>query len=115
MSLMLAGNVKAKDVKDGLEFLYVSRQRKQDTSHFVYGHYYGAMAMYRAGGQDDKFRDYWLKWYPDISKTLIKSQVTSGAARGKFNVEGGSYGAWSQGMCAVILAIPYRYLPVYQR
>ena len=71
------------------------------------------MAMYQAGGYE-KFRGYWTKWYPDVSKQIIKSQITGGGERGMYNVDTG-YGLWSTGMCALIVAIPYRYLPVYQR
>jgi len=115
MSLMLCGQQKPAAVKDGLDYLIKAREKKEDTSHFVYGHYYAAMAMYQAGGHGGKYLEYWKRWYPDISSTLIKSQVTSGTEKGQFkNMESG-YGIWSQGMCIMILAIPYRYLPVYQR
>lgn len=113
MSLMLAGEYKPTNLKDGLDYLVKARERKEDKQWFVYGHYYGAMAMYQAGGHE-KFRDYWTKWYPDISKQIIKSQYSSGANRGIYNLDTG-YGLWSTGMCALIVAIPYRYLPVYQR
>jgi hypothetical protein len=114
MSLMLCGGRKPTAVKDGLDFLLKARQNKQDSSYFVYGHYYGAMAMYQAGGHGGKYLDYWKQWYPDISNALIKSQETSGNHRGLFKQDTG-FGFWSEGMCLMILAIPYRYLPVYQR
>ena len=113
MSLMLCGNYKAKDLKDGLEYLIKARERKEDTKWFVYGHYYGAQAMYQAG-QDEKFQKYWMKWYPDISQSIIKSQKTSGNDRGDFTLDK-NYGVWNTGMCVLILGIPYRYLPIYQR
>jgi hypothetical protein len=113
MSLMLAGEYKPTHLKDGLDYLMKARERKEDKTWFVYGHYYGAMAMYQAGGHE-KFRNYWTKWYPDVSKQIIKSQVTGGGDRGMYNIDTG-YGLWSTGMCALIVAIPYRYLPVYQR
>jgi hypothetical protein len=115
MSLMLCGQRKPGAVKEGLEYLKKVRKAKEDTSHFVYGHYYGAMAMYQAGGHGGKYLDYWKDWYPDISNSIIKSQVTSGPASGTFKNMDDSYGIWSQGMCVLIMAIPYRYLPVYQR
>lgn len=115
MSLMLCGNYKAKDVKDGLDYLMYAREHKEDLKEwFVYGHYYAAQAMYQAGAQGDKFRQYWQKWYPDLSQQIIKSQKASGQERGGFRLDEG-YGAWSTGMCALILGIPYRYLPIYQR
>ena len=114
MSLMLCGNYKPAAVKDGIEYMMKVRERKQDSEWFVYGHYYGAQAMYQAGGQSEKFRDLWLKWYPDLSKSIMKMQKTSGPDRGRFETKQ-DYGAWSTGMCVLILGIPYRYLPIYQR
>jgi len=114
MSLMLCGNYKAKDVKDGLDYLVKAREKKEDKEWFVYGHYYGAQAMYQAGSQGEKFRQYWQKWYPDISQAIIKQQKTSGPERGGYKLDEG-YGCWSTGMCVLILGIPYRYLPIYQR
>lgn len=117
MSLMLCGNYKATALKDGLDYLVKAREHKEDRDQwFIYGHYYGAQAMYQAGAQSDKFRQYWTKWYPDISQQLVKSQVSSGAERGAYKVEkGGEYGVWNSAMCVLILGIPYRYLPIYQR
>ena len=114
MSLMLCGNYKAKDLKDGLDYLMKAHERKEDKEWFVYGHYYGAQAMYQASGQGEKFQQYWTKWYPDISQAIIKTQVTSGVERGDFSVDK-NWGVWNVGMCVLILGIPYRYLPIYQR
>jgi hypothetical protein len=113
MSLMLAGEYKPTSLKEPLDALIKARERKEDKRMFVYGHYYGAMAMYQAGGHE-RFRDYWTKWYPDVSKSIIKAQATSGPNRGLYSIDT-EYGLWSTGMTALILAIPYRYLPVYQR
>jgi hypothetical protein len=114
MSLMLCGQRKPGAVKEGLEYLIKAHKNQEDTSPFVYGHYYGAMAMYQAGGHRGKYLDYWKYWYPEISNMIIKSQVNSGPAAGTFKKDE-AFGVWSQGMCVLILAIPYRYLPVYQR
>ena len=57
---------------------------------------------------------YWKKWYPNISRELIASQEKKGRNRGRFKKDTG-YGVWSTGMCTLILGIPYRYLPIYQR
>lgn len=115
MSLMLCGNYKANSLKDGLEYLVKTREKKEDKEWFVYGHYYGAQAMYQAGGQGEKFRNYWMKWYPDLSSQIIKSQKTSGNERGQYTVDNRDYNVWGTSMCVLILGIPYRYLPIYQR
>jgi hypothetical protein len=115
MSLMLCGNYKANALKDGLEYLVKTREKKEDKEWFVYGHYYGAQAMYQAGSQGEKFRNYWVKWYPDLAQQIIKSQKTNGNERGQYTVDNRDYNVWGTSMCVLILGIPYRYLPIYQR
>ena len=120
MSLMLCGQYKEYDMKGALEYLVKGREKKEDKEWFIYGHYYGAQAMYQAGAMNDKFRQYWMKWYPDVSQALIKAQVQKGgggAERGEFRgfPQSDGYGQWSTAMCVLILGIPYRYLPIYQR
>jgi hypothetical protein len=117
MSLMLAGQYKVHKLKDGLEYLMREREGRRDTQWFVYGHYYAAQAMYQAGGQGEPYRKLWQRWYPDISKQLISRQIKTGYQRGRIEPEGrdSHYGVWSTSMSVLILAIPYRYLPIYQR
>ena len=111
MSLMVCGNYKAKDLKDGLDYLVKAHERKQDDgNHFLYGQYYAAQAMYQAGGQGDKFHAYWQKWYPDISQTIIEKQTKTGINCGNYEIRDGLM-PWT----VLILGIPYRYLPIYQR
>jgi hypothetical protein len=113
MSLMLCGNYKPSALKDGLDYLMKTRKDKDDKEWFIYGHYYAAQAMYQAGA-NEKFRDYWQKWYPDIAKTVIERQRTNGPERGMYEPDRGPP-IWGTGMCVLILGIPYRYLPIYQR
>lgn len=124
MSLMLCGQYKEYDMKGALEYLVKTREKKdsekrEDKEWFIYGHYYAAQAMYQAGGQNDKFKQYWLKWYPDISQEVIKAQKTTGTERGMYDSprwqNSNGYGQWGTAMCVLILGIPYRYLPIYQR
>ena len=116
MSLLLCGRFKEKasDIKDSLAYLKKVRESKEDKDWFIYGHYYAAMAMYRAGGESEALRGFWMQWYPDIAKSLIQKQKTSGADRGKYDFDK-SYGVWGTAMCSLIMGIPYRYLPIYQR
>jgi len=67
--------------------------------HYYYGHYYAAQAMVQAGD------DYYANWYPKIRDALIKKQGADGAW-------GASY---ETPMAIIILAIPHRYIPIYQR
>jgi len=120
MSLMLCGNYKANELKDSLNYILRCREKKEDKTFFIYGHYYAAQAMYQAGGQGEKYLQYWQKWYPDISRFIVSKQLASGGERGRYLFGGGftytdDFGAWSTAMCVLVLGIPYRYLPIYQR
>lgn len=116
MCLQVCGNYKPAALKDGLDYLMKNRERKGDSQGLKpYGHYYAMQAMYQAGGAGGVFLDYWKKWYPDVSKEVIAAQVKSGANRGSFGGGFAGYGVWSTGMCVLMLGIPYRYLPIYQR
>ena len=114
MSLMLCGNYKAADFKDCLDYLVHVHEKKEDRQWFSYGHYYAAQAMYQAGSQGSQFLHYWQQWYPDISKTIILSQIINGTERGYYRQNDG-YALWGVSALALVLEIPYRYLPVYQR
>lgn len=113
MSLMLCGNYKPNQLADGLKYLQNGRKNNEDKEWFIYGHYYAAQAMYQCGA-NEKFRELWKNWYPDIAHTLLERQKTSGAERGVFQSDRGPE-IWGTSMCVLILGIPYRYLPIYQR
>jgi len=73
-------------------------------SHYFYGHYYAAQAMWIRGGED------WNKWYPAIRDELIQRQIANS-------------GHWPDTICneygtamaLIILQIPNNYLPIFQR
>jgi prenyltransferase beta subunit len=94
------GEYNAKETKDGLK--YLEKIGPQQMGMF-YGTYYGTQAMYQAGGQ------YWAKWWPGISKDLIKKQQADGSWTGE------GYGTYATGMACIILCVPYNYLPILQR
>lgn len=102
MSLMMCGERDSEVVKKGIEYLV-----KQpvgifaNSAHYYYGHYYAMQAMYQAG------EDQYQAWYPQISEALLKKQ--------------GADGNWADShqigtqMAILILGVPYRFLPIYQR
>ncbi len=74
---------------------------------YFYGNYYATLACYQAGSP------YWQKWWPSISKELLRTQSPNGCWR---NGESQSYGeAFGTGLALQILQIPNRYCPIYQR
>lgn len=72
---------------------------------FYYGHYYAVQAMYTAGGER------WNKYYKYIREILLKLQKADGA----WPNEVGPGEAFSTATATLILEIPFRYLPIFQR
>jgi len=77
--------------------------------HYYYGHYYAAQAMVQAGD------DYYADWYPQIRDALIKKQGANGAWGGSRNKKGSKAASYETPMAIITLAIPHRYIPIYQR
>ena len=76
----------------------------KSTNHFHYTHYYAVQAMYQSGDAD--FR----AWYPKISTEIVAKQSKNDGSWS------GSYGqAYGTSLSILILGVPYRYLPIYQR
>ena len=105
MSLLMTGDRDSKEVLLGLEYLRrlpVTKFGKE--SHYYYGHYYAVQAMYQAG------ESHYQQWYPKIQKALLAKQRSDGSWTG------GSGGTtYATSMSILILGVPYRYLPIYQR
>lgn len=104
-SLQYAGIYEDDAVTDGLEYLLKASRGlgAQGGGHYHYGHYYTAQAMFLAGG------DYWAQWFPGIRDEIIARQQADG---GWSSNHGESYGT---GMSLLILQIPNRLLPIFQR
>jgi hypothetical protein len=105
MSLLMSGERDTRAVKAGLYYLRKSAESNfSQTSHYYYGHYYAIQAMYQAGER------YYNEWYPKIRDALLLKQASDGGW------SGGSGGkAYSTSMSILILGVPYRFLPIYQR
>ena len=73
-------------------------------AYYFYGHYYAAQAMYLAGG------DWWKEWWPRIRSELIQHQNADGSW---------SDPQWGQplgtSMSLIIMQMPNRYLPIFQK
>jgi hypothetical protein len=72
--------------------------------HYFYGQYYAVQAMFLAGG------DHWGRWWPAIRRELIGSQRNDG--RWDDASVGSDYGT---AMALIILQMPKRYLPIFQK
>lgn len=73
-------------------------------THYFYGHYYAIQAMYLAGG------DWWARWWPAARDELLSQQLDSGAWDDR------SVGpTYSTAMALLVLQMPKRYLPIFQK
>ena len=102
-------------IQRGLDYLR-SRMRSfnrdfGDDGHyfFWYGHYYGVQAMYTAGTSHQV--NYWGPYFDEIRSELLGMQRADGSWPNRTG-PGPSFGT---AMAVLILEIPYRYLPIFQR
>ena len=105
MSLIMCGQRGHKATQRGLDFLkaYPTQKFDKNFPRFHYSHYYAVQAMYHAGEAD------FQSWYPRIASTILDKQENDGRWPG---AHGQAYGT---GLSILVLGVPYRYLPIYQR
>ncbi len=105
-SLYYAGIYEGDDIERGLEYLLRVAMPGSNTasrSHYYYGQYYAVQAMYLAGGA------YWAEWWPAIREELLASQTDMGTWEGNYG------DAYASAMALIVLQMPKRYLPIFQR
>ena len=76
---------------------------------FWYGHYYGVQAMYTAGNSSQI--DYWKPYFQTVRREILNLQLEDGS----FPNATGPGREFGTAMAVLILEIPYRYLPIFQR
>jgi hypothetical protein len=105
MSLIMSGERDHPRTRQGLAILaaYPDVKFKTSQGYFLYAHYYAVQDMYQAG---DKF---FQPWFPKIAATLVNEQWKDGS----WNI--GADPVFSTGMAILILGVPYRFVPIYQR
>lgn len=108
-SLFYAGIYEDRAITSGLKYLAASALPGRGNAprvqmHYYYGHYYAVQAMFLAGG------DSWATWWPAIRRELINNQQPDGLwdddAVGK---------PYATAMALIILQMPKRYLPIFQK
>ncbi|MBG90107.1 MAG: hypothetical protein CMO80_24860 [Verrucomicrobiales bacterium] len=107
-SLQVCGQYDDPKVKAGSKFLFETQ--REDHEWFTYGNFYAAPAHYMIGGPT------WKKWYDDVKKILMGQVITEKSvsyweARGR----GGVGTNFTTAVYTMILAMPYHYIPLYQR
>jgi hypothetical protein len=76
---------------------------------FWYGHYYGVQAMYTAGTAHQV--NYWEPYFEEVRGELLRMRNPDGSWPNRT----GPGPAFATAMAVLILEIPYRYLPIFQR
>ncbi|WP_435005245.1 prenyltransferase/squalene oxidase repeat-containing protein [Tundrisphaera lichenicola] len=106
VALYSAAIYDADEIKRGIEYLKQFMPEikfGQRYSHYYYGHYYAAQAMWIRGGED------WDAWYPAIRDELVRRQLPAGFWQDSICHEYGT------SMALIILQMPNNYLPIFQR
>jgi hypothetical protein len=102
MSLMMCGERDSEIVEKGIAYLVAQPEGVFNNSpHYYYGHYYAIQAIYQAG------EDHYQAWYPKIRDALLKKQAADGNWADSHQI--------GTQMAVLILGVPYRFLPIYQR
>jgi len=107
-SLQVCGLYDDDWVKSGSRYLLNHYNENQEW--YVYGNFYAAPAQYMQGGA------VWSKWYGTIKKDILKKSRRQGDMYRWDNVGRGGVGPiFSTSVFTMILAMPYHYIPLYQR
>jgi prenyltransferase beta subunit len=111
-SLQVCGLYDDPMVKKGSEYLIKNYQRNDQW--FTYGNFYAAPAQYMIGGET------WAKWYSQLKDVLLKNGTALGGDRyywePKLDANQGGVGpVYCTAVYTMILAMPYHYVPLYQR
>ncbi len=103
-ALYYAGIYEGPEIDRGLKYLHARIKAGDDGGHYWYGHYYCSQAMFLAGG------DHWAQYYPRVRDDLIAQQQSGG------QWDAGGHGEpYATGMALLVLQIPNRLLPIFQR
>lgn len=104
-----AGVYDDEDIERGLNYLVRNHDYLGDhyRNHYFYyyGHYYAVQAMFIAGGR------FWEEYYPKIRRELLERQESAGS----WCNDTGPGRAFGTAVACLVLQIPQRYLPIFQK
>ena len=86
-----------------LAYVKTHMETGPETPHFNYTHFYLAQALHQQGGT------VWDDYFPRIRGELLRTQSAKGAWQSTYGQ------AYATALSLLILEIPYRYLPIYER
>jgi hypothetical protein len=107
--LYSAGEFESPLAKECLKYVFGQFQRQKpdfgsEWGHGFYLHFYASQSFYQAGDT------YWDAYFPPVRDHLVKLQTQDGHWEG--NEVGPVYGT---SIALIILQLPYKFLPIYQR
>lgn len=111
-SLQVCGLYDDPMVKKGSEYLIKSLEKNEIREWFTYGHFYAAPAQYMVSG------DAWRLWYEKVKAILLEDVKRENEMcywepkRDRGRDVGPTY---CTAIFTSILAVPYNYMPLYQR
>jgi len=114
-SLQVCGLYDDNMVKTGSKYLIDAVAKRNHREYYTYGAFYAAPAQYMIGG------DTWSKWYANMRDTLVPLAVSQGdIAYWPKSAENDQQAAgltpiYTTAVYVCILAMPYHYVPLYQR
>lgn len=106
-SLQYAGIYEDQALEKGMSYLLrvaMPGRGNPDQMHYFYGQYYAVQAAFLKGG------DTWRRWWPAVREELLLSQNVSGTWADPS--VGDEYGT---AMALIVLQMPKRYLPIFQK
>jgi len=107
-TLFYAGIHEGESIDDGLNYLELNAlptNRNRPEQHYYYGNYYTSQAMFLAGGE------HWQRWWKVCSDDLLTRQDRQSG--GWLDHYAG--GPYATAMALIVLQMPKRYLPIFQR
>jgi len=113
-SLQVCGLYDDPMVKAGSDYL-IKNFKDSRSEWFTYGNFYAAPAQYMRGGET------WEKWYALLRESLVKKAAVKGDTAfwdpNETGLDGGrNVGpVYATSVYTMILAMPYHYIPLYQR
>jgi hypothetical protein len=107
-SLFYAGVYEDDSIVRGLDYLrtnaMIAGGGPNMQAHYFYGQYYTTQAMYLAGG------DWWSQWWERARAELLSMQADDGSW-----VDHQAGNAYATAMALIVLQMPNRFLPIFQR
>jgi hypothetical protein len=98
-----AGDYDGKSVAGALDYIRAHMDTGAEVPHFHYTHFYLAQALHQQGGED------WQSYFPRIRAELLRTRSSDGSWSSTYGK------AYATALSLLILEIPYRYLPIFER